>query len=153
MVHQEKSWEGGSSATTCAEVYVHRSRAGWRVKQHGGRLAQRVPVACRDYQPYPVDLPLSSQKRRNLDLQEESGLEDEKSSRTTEEEVERPQQPFKRSRWRLRHRHWTLGLPVLSWGTAQQCLILCIIICFMCVYFNTIMCGWHSTAAIVSILF
>ena len=46
----------------------------------------------------PVDLPLSSQKRRNLDLQEESGLEDEKSSRTTEEEVERPQQPFKRSR-------------------------------------------------------
>ena len=57
-----------------------------------------VPVACRDYQPYPVDLPLSSQKRRNLDLQEESGLEDEKSSRTTEEEVERPQQPFKRSR-------------------------------------------------------
>ena len=68
------------------------------VKQHGGRLAQRVPVACRDYQPYPVDLPLSSQKRRNLDLQEESGLEDEKRSRTTEEEVERPQQPFKRSR-------------------------------------------------------
>ena len=57
-----------------------------------------MPRACRDYQPYPVDLPLSSQKRRNLDLQEESGLEDEKSSRTTEEEVERPQQPFKRSR-------------------------------------------------------
>ena len=34
-------------------------------------------------------------KEENLDLQEESGLEDEKSSRTTEEEVERPQQPFK----------------------------------------------------------
>ena len=36
------------------------------VKQHGGRLAQRVPVACRDYQPYPVDLPLSYQKRKTL---------------------------------------------------------------------------------------
>ena len=44
--------------------------------------------------PYPVDLRLCSQKRRNLDLQEESGLEDEKSSRTTEEEVERPQEPL-----------------------------------------------------------
>ena len=98
----EYTWIGNSTRAPVFEKFLWNQYdtvlANLPGQTNGGRLAQRVPVACRDYQPYPVDLPFSSQKRRNLDLQEESGLEDEKSSRTTEEQVERPQQPFKRSR-------------------------------------------------------